>query len=381
MRHCRGVEALGSIWLKMSEGGEVVQDNPAENTGSDGAKPTSVPSPVDGATGPAAVGLPAASAGAPPSEGLLQQIRNIVQSVSGNGIDIPAEAGVLASSSMEAFKAFTKASPASGELSEADLKGLDQQLAGLQSDPNKLDFAQYARFEMQLLRVMPLPLLSRRAWEIRERFRTIFGETRYQAYLASKPPEPATTDRSLLIADLQMLMKGISEAYIFALGRENEIQHIKRHILKWSTVAWAVAISVWVLMLAIHSPYHMLPLLALFGLFGSAISIFRRLQALAGTNAAALDPALELMSLRLGRIGVVAALLSGWVFAILIAYALQAQFVDLGDLVPKFSDTGILEPKTNVDKAKLLVLAFVAGFAERFVPDMIDRLTVKAAGK
>ena len=128
--------------------------------------------------------------------------------------------------------------------------------------------------------------------------------------------------------------------------------------------------------------YHMIPLLALFGLFGSTISVFRRVQTLALTNASSTDPALELMSLRLGGIGVIVALLSGWVFAMLIGFILQSGFISAGELVPKFKPDGVLEPLATPDRAKLLVFAFVAGFAERFVPDVIDRLTQKAgAGK
>jgi len=39
-----------------------------------------------------------------------------------------------------------------------------------------------------------------------------------------------------------------------------------------------------------------------------------------------------------------------------------------------FNSTG---PQTHLDHGKLLVWCFIAGFAERFVPDMLDRFTKK----
>jgi hypothetical protein len=322
------------------------------------------------------------STGTTDQEGFTQHFAKRVANAIGTGHGVlPSEAVSLAKSGLEAFAAYTKSSAAPQEASSDSLKELSNQLAEMQRDPDNLDFAQYARFEMQLLGVLPMPLLKRRAWEVRERFRVVFGEDRYRSYVDSKPPELGADDRDALLADSQMLMKCMSEAYIFALGREREIQRMKRRVFALSTVAWAAALLIWIILEGRGSEYHMIPLLALFGLFGSTISVFRRLQTLAVTNASATDAALELMSLRLGSIGVLVALLSGWVFAMLIGFIFQAGFIQLGDVAPKFQPDHILEPVTSSDRAKLLVFAFISGFAERFVPDVIDRLTQKADAK
>jgi hypothetical protein len=51
--------------------------------------------------------------------------------------------------------------------------------------------------------------------------------------------------------------------------------------------------------------------------------------------------------------------------------------------LPFFHFTWNTLPTTSEEYAKLLIWAFVAGFAERFVPDSLDRLTTKlnASGK
>jgi hypothetical protein len=43
--------------------------------------------------------------------------------------------------------------------------------------------------------------------------------------------------------------------------------------------------------------------------------------------------------------------------------------------------SGFATPAPGVDEAKLLAWSFVAGFAEKFVPDRLDRLNRRAGSK
>ena len=72
-----------------------------------------------------------------------------------------------------------------------------------------------------------------------------------------------------------------------------------------------------------------------------------------------------------------------------VAYGLFLSGLIKGSLFPEFENTqcaykGItslltdLGPKANVDAAKSILWAFVAGFSERFVPNIIDSLNAKA---
>ncbi|NEZ54218.1 hypothetical protein [Adonisia turfae] len=77
------------------------------------------------------------------------------------------------------------------------------------------------------------------------------------------------------------------------------------------------------------------------------------------------------------------------IFAILLTLIFTAEILT-GDLFPKFRAAGedyenaiayvkSVNPDTNKDLAKLLVWSFVAGFSEKFVPNIISRtLTVRA---
>lgn len=69
-----------------------------------------------------------------------------------------------------------------------------------------------------------------------------------------------------------------------------------------------------------------------------------------------------------------------------IAYGLFASSLLQGDLFPKFKHMEhpyvslqtlltLASPATNLDAAKAVIWAFIAGFSERFVPNAIDALT------
>lgn len=73
-----------------------------------------------------------------------------------------------------------------------------------------------------------------------------------------------------------------------------------------------------------------------------------------------------------------------------VAYGLFVSGLIQGSLFPVFEHTqadykGItallagLGPKANIDAAKSILWAFIAGFSERFVPNMIDALIAKAS--
>jgi hypothetical protein len=85
-----------------------------------------------------------------------------------------------------------------------------------------------------------------------------------------------------------------------------------------------------------------------------------------------------------------------WKCSVAVAFAFVLYLVFMGgilsgELFPAFQNTtepfvsigqfvGCVNPDTNADFAKLLLWAFVAGFSEKFVPNLIARLEGQASG-
>jgi hypothetical protein len=72
-----------------------------------------------------------------------------------------------------------------------------------------------------------------------------------------------------------------------------------------------------------------------------------------------------------------------------VAYGLFLSGLLQGELFPKFNELDSayasfgdllddVSPKTNLDASKALLWAFVAGFSERFIPNILDSLVLKA---
>jgi hypothetical protein len=138
-------------------------------------------------------------------------------------------------------------------------------------------------------------------------------------------------------------------------------------------------------------PMPLLVFILLFGALGGFVSVYRRVQSLAEPSrdtAGHRTPMLSLIELEHGRRSIMLAPVFGAVFAVVLYLVLAAGFLK-GALFPQFTALPS-DPKQGVtfidffnasspvgleDVARVLVWSFLAGFAERLVPDTLDRLT------
>jgi hypothetical protein len=118
------------------------------------------------------------------------------------------------------------------------------------------------------------------------------------------------------------------------------------------------------------------------GATGGLLSLQRRLQSLPSYGES-LSDLVELS----GRMTVRFTPIIGGVFAIVL-FLIFASGLASGTLFPKMPDSATLhdirgfiedlEPASTAEWGKLLVWSFIAGFAERFVPDTLDRLIARS---
>jgi len=130
----------------------------------------------------------------------------------------------------------------------------------------------------------------------------------------------------------------------------------------------------------VSSPLRILQMSALVilcGVLGGLISMLRRLQALPPGS----TPLFDTIALNAGQLGIGLAPIYGGIFAMVLYLVFLSGILDTviastaGNTVfPRFSDA---TPKATSDYAKLLVWAFIAGFAEQLVPDVLNRLTAR----
>jgi hypothetical protein len=253
-----------------------------------------------------------------------------------------------------------------------------------ETQEDSLDWGEVATIEDKVLARQDEATLRRRAWQLRSRYARLVGPERYQLYLASRPPDE--TDPQVSAADIRADLRRVLGAthlnYSLAIVRENNRRSVMRAVGRWALGLCGVALVVGVA--ADVASYYSgsgflygrtrlagtLVAVVLFGCLGAYLSIQRRLQQTSDGG----DPVIAILGLIEFHSIKQFPLIAGGLFAIVLYFVLAAGFMQ-GTLFPELV-RGV--PNGMTQWAKLFIWAFLAGFAERLVPDTLDRLVNQA---
>lgn len=265
-------------------------------------------------------------------------------------------------------------------------------------------------FDLMLARLAPPEKLRRKVWSLRSRYRDIAGLREYEAYLASKPPDPeGQVEEVILRADIEYLLGQLYLRYAIMPVRERERTWLTSWVVGCIIVGLLI-LELFVFTITRSAPQASLegmPVLRVFGweipvhastltvvLFvgamGGLISMQQRFQSASNEG----DLIENVSQLRQGRSSILLSPVSGAVFAAVLYLIIVAGLLK-GDLFPTMSQLdgsesgGVklfnflqgIEPKTYGDYAKLMVWSFLAGFAERLVPDTLSRFVDQGTSK
>lgn len=281
--------------------------------------------------------------------------------------------------------------------------------------------------ELYLLKLVPVEKLRRKAWLVRERYRSIVSAERYAAYRASNPPDlkedavqaalveikqwlndqgdltPATRDSleglaekraaglnaETLRADLEVILQSHFWHYrVRTIWEERRNWYAKAFLLIYTFLA-TLGIGAVVLMISLppdwvnnFHPVFTLFVAAFMGSLGGFVSMLQRLQKIGSGNTH-----LSLIEMEYGQHSILyQSLITGAIFATVLLVIFAGGLLR-GDLFPDYSTdnqagVGFIDFLRNASGnstqfAKLLVWSFIAGFAERLVPDFLDRVIAR----
>jgi hypothetical protein len=250
-------------------------------------------------------------------------------------------------------------------------------------------------FEQTLLRHRTADALIQQAPMLRLRYRDIVGERQYAAYKETKLPTCGPLDeasRLTLLEDLSNLLGSIHWRYILAPFRDKERTALTITALIWMgiyTIAWVVLVFHFAT--GNRNPFLAVFVTVLFaGILGGFISALRRMQSINDDT----DSVFVIQGIAGANFWLWFSPLLGAVFAV-VAYLFFVSGLVEGVVFPDFRTPSVafpdlvhsswwfwhnLVPKTQQDYAKLFLWCFISGFAERFIPDMIDRIIQRGQG-
>ena len=256
----------------------------------------------------------------------------------------------------------------------------DEAEAILRLPLNALEWDHLYRLELAIVKLEPEPMLRRRAWVLRNEYEEISSPQESKDYLTSKPPNSDTGDVDLLRADLVRLQEELNWRYVVLWVLESIRTKMVRSLLAVNLpivfvlflLAQLDPVANWVNdFVSVNLP--LLAAIVMFGVLGGLVSTLRRVQAATfGKNAD-----LDLSELSRSNISVYLSPIFGGIFALLLFFLFAGSLIS-GSLFPNVSvETLFMYPpvEESGELAKIIVYSFIAGFAEKFVPDNLERLT------
>jgi uncharacterized protein (DUF2062 family) len=237
-------------------------------------------------------------------------------------------------------------------------------------------------FDLALCRSMPVERLPQKVGTLRSRFRDVAGAQRYEAYLAMNPPEVTSSDSEVLRADVETLLSELYFRYAITPVREQQREVMAGRVAYALGACLLVSVALCIAATVITGDIlNMLPVVVMFsGGIGGLVSMQQRYQGWSQEG----DPMHNVAQLVRGWKFVLLPAMAGSVFAFLLFLVFASKLLE-GVIFPGFkglatkdltsaSITNVLPTVMDADFAKLLVWSFIAGFAERFVPDTLSRI-------
>src|SRR5438067_1777745 len=247
-------------------------------------------------------------------------------------------------------------------------------------------------FDLLLARLQPPEKLPRKVWNLWSRYRDVAGLREYEAYLASKPPDLAGKAEELYLrADIEYLLGELHLRYAIRPFREKTRDWLSKWVAYLTLIGlmWVVLFTVLANRGLVSIKTTTLTVVLFVGAMGGLVSMQQRFQSASAEG----DPINNVSELMHGWFSIFLSPISGAIFATVLYLIMTAGLLE-GALFPKIvaftpensAKITVLDflkflletgPSTSADYAKLLVWSFIAGFAERFVPDTLSRFIVK----
>jgi len=271
-------------------------------------------------------------------------------------------------------------------LNTADSRA-DEVIRKATEKPDNLTWGDIFLLEDVIFTLQPPEVVNRNAWILRERFREIAGSTVYDKYIASNVPTETDTPEkmSLLKADLTRILDVLHWHYSLIPMRERMRKSLTKYCIVY-VVAYTLLAGI-----LLHG-FHLygndfaavLTCVVYWGIIGGFVSSQRRMERIPSDG----DPLLGVFGLDSADYYLWLSPMLGGIFAVILMLMFVAGILK-GTVFPDFFVPARKEglsyfefawhtlPRAGDDYAKLFVWAFLAGFAERLVPDSLDRLTSK----